>query len=164
MYVWLTTSQWSVSYQTQVENKYFRNMLMVRKNRTYSIFSMTSVEAPPQGFHLKKNSKQLLLPKACDVHLSVRLHIFCSWFAAVSPGCFSRGLLGGSWQRVLSRKYTASWNLKPFRGPVIKVSVLDVLFKWIFHVFQRSPRHFFIVAVCLSVCVCMCVWNGPHCQ
>lgn len=142
-------------FQKHVDGEKKQNLLHIQHDKCRS---------PPQGFHLKKNSKQLLLPKACDVHLSVRLHIFCSWFAAVSPGCFSRGLLGGSWQRVLSRKYTASWNLKPFRGPVIKVSVLDVLFKWIFHVFQRSPRHFFIVAVCLSVCVCMCVWNGPHCQ
>ncbi len=94
----------------------------------------------------------------------MRLQIFCLWCAAESPGCFSHGLLWGSRQWDLSRKYTERWNLKPFRGPVIKVSVLDVLLKWIFYVFHSSPRHFSIVTVYLSVRVCVpvCVWNGPH--
>lgn len=38
-------------------------------------------------------------------------------------------------------------NLKSFNVPVIKVSVLDVLLKWIFHVFHRCPKHFSIDAV-----------------
>lgn len=156
------------------------------KTRTYSIFSMTSINptpppTPPTQKEFKSN--QLPLPEACDAHLCVWLRIFCLWFAAVSPGRFSRVPLGGGkessgvgggclWQRALSRKDTACWNLKPFRGVVIKVSVLDVLLKWIFHVFHRSPRHFSTVGVCLSLCVCVCecagvcasVYNGPHGQ
>lgn len=54
-----------------------------------------------------------------------------SWIVSVT------GRLGRGWGY---QENTACCILKSFMGPVIKV--LDVLLKWIFHGFHRSPRHF----------------------
>lgn len=159
MCVRLTTPQWSVSYQTQVKNKYFRNTLMGRKNRSYKgllCILLDKYRSSP----FKESNNFFLISRGMS-------RIFgCEevWFAAVFLVSVT-GRLGWEWGYL---ENTACCILKSFRGPVIKVSVSDVLLKWIFHGFQRSLRHFLHscgLIISLHVCVSLFfMWNEPRGQ
>lgn len=135
--LWLTTSQWSVSYQTQV-----RNTCSVDGERNTLV--QCSHSHPPSPLpchypHPAKNtwvkSSQHRLLHACNARFCARFCTFCPWFS------------GHLWFYVENTLSGEMWSFPGGRAAVIKVSVLDVLLKWIFHVFNRSPRHFSAVVV-----------------
>lgn len=66
------------------------------------------------------------------------------WFQSQAAAGGGMGVQGSG---VYLENILHAENLKSFNVPVIKVSVLDVWLKWIFHVFHRCPRPFSIVAV-----------------
>lgn len=135
------------------EKQIFQKHVDGEANRNYSIFCMTSREAHP----LKRIQINSVITSWGLWSLLVCMVSW--WFQSQAAAGGGVGVKASGFY--LENTLHAE-NLKSFSVPVIKVSVLDVLLKWIFHVSHRCPKHFSIDAVWLFMCACVCICEMNH--
>ena len=168
MHVWLTTSQWSVSYQTQVKKQIFQKHVdggrkRTHRSKTFYTFSMTSAENPPSNNYSNEISfyfwRLVVYKSAYDFSFSACDMEQYLVVVSVVGSCGGVVVLGFMW------KIHCMLKFERFQADCDQSLNVRYVVEMDFSCFSQIFRHLFPCsqyAACLSVWlhVCVCVVVG----